>query len=168
MKYLSIISLFLFIVVFPLGSWYYLQQGFDYRKAALEDLRSKGDVSDIFSEEFINDYRLRKKSSLILLPSSKLSSEHVDKIFDQFRKAYTFQMLNFADQYNESSLAKHSNWVNMSSDMEVDIDGSFIILDNKGNIRNTYVNEDEEMKKMIEHLSIVIPSRPQRDIVEKK
>lgn len=36
------LALFLFLVGLPLGSWYYLKQGYKYRKAALEELKDYG------------------------------------------------------------------------------------------------------------------------------
>jgi hypothetical protein len=38
------LALFLFLVVLPVGSWYYLRSGYQYRKAALEELQDLGKV----------------------------------------------------------------------------------------------------------------------------
>jgi hypothetical protein len=168
MKYISITALFLFIVVFPLGSWYYLQKGFDYRKAALDDLQPKASVQAYFSDSLINVLKLQEKSTLMIFPDSEMSVENLDKIFDQFRKAYTFQLVNLSGKYNNSSFAKYKNWVNASMDSTKAVNDAFAIIDRDGNIRNYYNNEDKNMRDMIEHLSIVIPSRPPKDIVEKK
>ena len=42
MKYLVGAVVFIMLFVLPLGSWYYLQSGLDYRKDALKELEPKG------------------------------------------------------------------------------------------------------------------------------
>lgn len=41
-KPIQVIVLLAFLIVIPLGSWYYLQMGFDYRKEALDQLEDHG------------------------------------------------------------------------------------------------------------------------------
>ncbi len=42
MKYLVSFGVLLLLVILPAGSWFYLQKGLDYRKAALKELKIKG------------------------------------------------------------------------------------------------------------------------------
>lgn len=39
---IQVVLLLAFIVIIPLGSWYYLKRGYDYRKEAMEELKDYG------------------------------------------------------------------------------------------------------------------------------
>lgn len=54
MGLLQLAGLFLLLVVFPLGSWYYLRTGLDYRLQAMQELKDYGRMPD-FTLVNIND-----------------------------------------------------------------------------------------------------------------
>ncbi|MFT5763353.1 MAG: protein SCO1/2, partial [Saprospiraceae bacterium] len=43
-KYIQALAFFLFIVGLPMGSWYYLQAGFDYNKELMSELQNYGRI----------------------------------------------------------------------------------------------------------------------------
>ena len=100
MRYLVGLVVFIMLFVLPLGSWYYLQTGLDYRKDALKELTPKG----AFASNVINPALLQSKTSLIHLKNVK--EEVIPEIFEQYRESQTFQLLSI-----QSPKEEYDNWI---------------------------------------------------------
>ncbi len=169
MKQVKIISLFLFLVVFPLGSWFYLQKGLDFRKALGKELEVKGQLTDYISSPAGLEM-FRDKTSLVILPNADIDTDLLDEIYEQFKQAYTFQLVNGNRKYDNSVFSKDREWVNQTfnADNASLTDKTAFIVDKEMNVRNYYKNTDAELKSLVRQLAISFPRRPARDIIEKK
>lgn len=139
--------------IVPLGSWYYLKKGLDYRKGALEDLKPKGVIQ--MSDNDLHTFK--GKTTLWVLDFDK-AKESLPPIVDQFSDAYTFQLAgNFTEYkntYTPDSLIQVYN-----TDQAV-----FALVDTAQQIRNFYSAEKEELRMMVEHLAIILPNAKDKDI----
>jgi len=169
MKQVKIIALFLVLVFFPLGSWIYLQKGLDFRKALGKELEVKGVVSDFISTTE-GDEIFKNKTSLIILPTAHIRTEQVDAIYDQFKQAYTFQLVNGNRSYDGSEFSGDKEWLNQNLEVHNRLltEKAAVIVDHEMQLRNYFGNSDAELKALVQQLSISFPKRPERDIVEKK
>lgn len=168
MKIIKILALFLLLVVCPLGSWYYLQTGLDFRKDLAEKLEVKDHVSVFVSEE--NRDIFLKKTSLVVLPQADVKKAELLSIFDQFKKGYTFQLINTQSAFANAEESQERNWKNEEIQF-VDsrlLGKSFMIVDTASNVRNYYASTTDDLKELVRQLAVTIPSKPTRDIVLKK
>ncbi len=169
MKQIRIIALFIVLVFFPLGSWFYLQKGLDFRKELGKELVVKGEVSD-FMESPTGFDLLNGKTSLIILPQANIDAKQLDEIYDQFKQAYTFQLINAKRSLDNSPFANDKEWINQNLiSTHVDLkDKAAVIVDKEMGVRNYFGSSDKELQSLVRQLSISFPKRPSRDIVEKK
>ena len=159
-KLLSWIVLGLFLVVVPFISWYYLKEGLDYRKKALSELIAK----DSISVELDSLQKLAGKTTLLLNKSSKDVTDLISPIQEQFKNTQGFQIISFdtipgiihlPENYLSQLRTKYA-------------DQSFILIDTSLFIRNTYKHDMDAVRKMIEHIAIVIPRVKESDIKMKQ
>ena len=162
MRYLVGFVVFVMLFVLPLGSWYYLQTGLDYRKDALAELTPKG----LFTSEVLNPEVLKSKTSLIHLKSVK--EEVIPEIFGQYGEAQTFQLISI-----DSSEEENKNWINIdeftaNSISAANNNAGFILVDTSGQLRNTYPADMDGVRRLIEHTSIVLPRIKEMDVKMRK
>jgi hypothetical protein len=159
-KLLSWIVLGLFLVVVPFISWYYLKEGLDYRKKALSELIAK----DSISVKIDSLKKLAGKTTLLLNKSSKDVTDLIPPIQEQFKNTVGFQIISFdtvpgivhlPENYLGQLRTKYS-------------DQTFILIDTSLFIRNTYKHDMDAVRKMIEHIAIVIPRVKESDIKMKQ
>lgn len=155
-KLLSWIVLGLFVVVVPFGSWYYLNQGLSYRKAALAELV----VKDSITHDFDSLNLLSGKTTVLVLTSSQQISSHLDQLFEQFKNTAGFQILSYDSTTTFTKLPP--NYLGATKQKYSDSD--YILLDTSSYIRNVYKDDTDGIKKMIEHLAIIIPRPKEADI----
>ena len=158
MKYLVSGIVFIMVFVLPLGSWYYLQSGLDYRKEALRDLEPKG----MFTSPVLDVNSLKSKTTLIHLKS--IEEEVVPEIFGQYGGSQTFQLLSI-----DQSDSEHSNWIKIddftaNSISKANDDAGFLLIDTSGQLRNSYPADMEGVRMLIEHTSIILPRIKEMDV----
>ncbi len=155
-KLLSWIVLGLFVVVVPFGSWYYLKQGLNYRKAAIAELKVKDSIS-----VDVDTLRLLKgKTTVLVLGSGQQINDHLDQLNDQFKNTIGFQILSYDMASVFTKIPK-----DYFLEKQQKYSGSdYILIDTSSRIRNVYIDDVEGIKKMIEHLAIVIPRQKEADI----
>lgn len=162
MKYLVSAVLFILVFVLPIGSWFYLKTGLDFRKEALTSLESKGKVHDALK---INGNLLKGKTSLIEV--NGIDAEQRALLFDQFKEAYTFQYLAL----NNVGIVDSNFMAPLRFDV---LDGkykdvSFMLVDTALNIRNSYtVREKADLERLVTELSILLPKKAPKDLKLKK
>ena len=155
MKILSWIVLFALVVIVPFGSWYYLRQGLDYRKDALKQLAVKSKLdSTAYTDSLFSG-----KTTLVVLRSNKDVEAALKPIIDQFKDAYTFQVV--ADSALQTDI--------LTSDVPLDSlfrshNHSFALVDTAGNIRNYYGQTRTDLKDLVEHLAVLLPNPKEPDI----
>jgi hypothetical protein len=157
MKIITKIALVGLIVGFPLASWYYLNNGLEYRRQALKDLAPKGqwvmegvDKTDI---EFYTN---------VIFCDSQLR-DNMRQIYDQYAASPTFQMVEVTDDKNYVAPWK-SIYV---EDYKGCGDSEIYLLDVETQLRNTYTGDEKTLGKLVEHIAIVLPREKDPDIIVK-
>ena len=158
MKYLVGAVVFIMLFVLPLGSWYYLQTGLDYRKDALKELEPKG----IFESSAIDVNLLKSKTTLVHLKS--VEQDVITEIFGQYGSAQTFQLMSI-----ETPAVDKDNWITIdaftaNSISSANSDAGFLLIDTSGQLRNLYPADMDGVRRMIEHTSIVLPRIKEMDV----
>jgi hypothetical protein len=153
-KFISWLLLGLFVVVVPLGSWFYLKKGLDYRKGALQELIAKDSL-----ERSIDSLGLIFGKTSIIVLDTLVDSSITSGIRDQFKNTPGFQVIHTAGDHE-------TQWPRPYLESFFDkYDGSaYMLIDTSGKVRNVYENNDKELKKLIEHTAIVIPRPVEVDI----
>ena len=150
------------LFVLPLGSWYYLQGGLNYRKDSLKELEPKGE----FISSVVDVNSLKKKTTLIHL--KPVGEQVVPQIFGQYGASQTFQLLSI-----ERPIIPVSNWIvidefTSNSISASNSDAGFLLIDTAGLIRNTYPADMDGVRRLIEHTSIILPRVKEMDVKLKK
>ena len=101
-KFTVAVVLLIVLVGLPIGSWYYLQTGFNYRKEALEYLKPKGEIT-------IEDQSLELKNYTTLIQLNEDHEELLKKVYDQYSSSNTFQLFSTIDP-----IENRSNWKELS------------------------------------------------------
>lgn len=153
-KLISWLLLGLFVVIVPLGSWFYLKKGLDYRKGALKELTAKDSI-----ESSIDSLHLLIGKTSVIVLDSLVDADITAGIRDQFKNTPGFQVVyingrdetQWPNEYLNSFLSKYQG-------------RGYMLIDTAGKVRNVYDNSDEGLKKLIEHTAIVIPRPVEADI----
>lgn len=155
-KIYSWVVLGLFLVLVPLGSWYYLNQGLQYRKELIKEIQIKTEIA----KDSDSLQLLYGSSNLVVLQKSKDILEIVNQLNEQFKNSPRFNIVfkDSVDGYPFLPIGYMSNeWNELNS-------GTFILLDTLMNVRNTYTAESDQIKKLVEHITMVIPRQIEPDI----
>lgn len=158
MKYLVSAVVFIMLFVLPLGSWYYLQSGLDYRKDALKELEPKGEfVSTAFDQN-----RIKSKTTLMHL--KPIDQDVISEIYGQYSKSNTFQLITIEPPVDGSN-----NWIQIddytaNSISSANADAGFLLIDTSGQLRNSYPADMDGVRRLIEHTSIVLPRVKEMDV----
>lgn len=153
-KLVSWIVLIAMLGVLPLGSWFYLKQGLDYRKAALEELRSKQTIE---GNNFMS-LAMQGKTTLWVLDSSKAQKALIP-IKEQFKDAYTFQIAGSWVENDVIYIPSH-----VKDSIITNREYVYALVDTSMHIRNFYTANDQQLKTMVEHLAIILPNAKDKDI----
>lgn len=133
----------------PLGSWFYLQSGREYRRDAVQELMPKDSLSNPSVEILWNGVSIKDelygKTSCV---STDLDPSFIQVYNDQYKNSYTFQCLNHKDSVQIKGLNP----------------SDYILIDTAGYIRNMYSNNVDDKIKLVEHTAIVIPRKKGKDI----
>ncbi len=173
----------IFVLLFlPIGSWYYLREGFTYRKNVLKEMKAVASLPDwtMKSTEnvVVNSDSLRNKISII----SFFDKEKMDlsalsqllKLHEQFGERKDVRIYTFfpsKDSLYVDTFAKKEplQWVFVKNDDPNNILPLLNLLDNKGdqtislldmvqNRRNNYdTRNPEEFKKLVAHVAVLLP-----------
>ena len=162
MKYLVGAVVFIMLFVLPLGSWYYLQSGLDYRKDALKELEPKG----VFQSSVLDVNSLKSKTSLVHL--KPIDKGVISEIFGQYGGSQTFQLISI-----ESPQEGVNNWINIDaftagSISSANSDAGFLLIDTSGQLRNQYPADMDGVRRLIEHTSIILPRIKEMDVKLKR
>ncbi len=158
MKYLVSVVVFIMLFVLPLGSWYYLQSGLDYRKDALKELEPKGE----FFATTIDNSTLQSKTTLMHL--KPIDENVITEIYGQYGGAQTFQLISIEEAKEEAK-----NWIQIddftaNSISAANSNAGFVLVDTSGQLRNTYPADLEGVRRVIEHTAIVLPRIKEMDV----
>lgn len=152
MKYIIASAVVLLLIGAPLGSYFYLKSGFVYRLNSLEELQQKNIDNDLnhLLDSIVPD---NNKVSLVYLQRAgdNLANDQLAAIEEQIVDRTNFQTIRVD--------AADTRLLN-----QVDQSVSFYLLDTAGVVRNYYESDDETLKRIIRHLSVVIPMPKRRNV----
>lgn len=163
-KGFKFLVLILLLVVLPAGSYLYLKKGYDFRKEIMSDLSKMEPIKSVLTSKDSIQVSYKGKCTLIALTDTKTS----EQIYNQFKDAKGFQMLTKENlNLDQKYIAKDNGEEKQKKYFELDpalinqlvnqYKSSFILLDSLGNVRRTYQDEKEDMKKMVIHISALLP-----------
>ena len=137
--------------------------GLNYRKAALKELKTKGDFDPtVISQKDV----FRSRTSLLQLKSDV--KDYGVEIYDQYGKAESFQL------WTKNGNLTKGNWYSIP-DSSLQLlsklypDASYILVDTSLSIRNIYYGDPiDVIKDVVSHVAIVLPRKKEKDIKMKK
>jgi len=156
-KFISWVALGFFVVVVPFISWYYLKQGYNYRKAILSEVLPK---DSIYFRLDTNGLLKSKTTVLVLSKSSQEINTNINGVYEQFKNVPNFQIVSF-DSISGNTIKIDSGFVDLRPKYH---EFSFILVDTAYRIRNFYPNNDTSIKKLIEHIAVILPRQKDADI----
>ncbi len=192
----QLVALSLILVGLPLGSWYYLQKGYNYRLEILNDLSDLGVVGGYAFVPFEKEsFALADLKGSVVVTSflDRLDSpyaveigENLNKLVDQFGKTDKVHFLintndrTNIEQYHEKYL-QNNPYCTFLQVGEAQLQNikvksyhctgqqmDFVVVDPTLNVRNCYVNSPEDMKRLVEHVSVLTPRKGTEDPVVKR
>ncbi|MCI5080864.1 MAG: hypothetical protein MRY78_04185 [Saprospiraceae bacterium] len=97
------LALFLMLIAFPAGSWFYLQKGFEFRKESMDKLQELGTFPNLsflnYTGDTLSSESLNEKvvlAGVFSLSGNDLDAslkEKLSKLYDQFESRKDFVML---------------------------------------------------------------------------
>lgn len=155
-KLISWIVLAALVIIVPVGSWYYLQQGLDYRRSALKDLAVKDSIQ-------IQDDSLmlfKGKTTLLVLGKDSSVMVHSKIIDDQYGSSFSFQTLSTSTNLGIPQVPDNyiANLIDKFSEYQ------YLLIDTSMKIRNHYKDSNEDLKRLVEHIAIILPRPVESDI----
>lgn len=179
------IALLLLLAVLPIGSWYYLREGYRYRKALLDDLQQLGQIPDLAvlnaqdSLIRLHDFKGKVVVLGMLKPEDEASFKVLQSVGQQFAEsgyAHILLMSEDAEQARQwqSQLADAPNGalftpLSMHTASPQTLPealpkgmqwGMAALADTSLTIRRLYrLNQPEDQKRLVEHLATVIPPK---------
>lgn len=201
MSLIQIAGLLLFLVILPAGSWYYLQSGYNHRKASLAELQQLGTVSafelaDQNGDTFYSEDMQKRVVIAGFLPEEVESqtrwAERLHKLHEQFDERNDILFLLFADSASlnnpgafllQNDLTDSLQWTLLVVDKsemrtlategfhlpDPDKPGYLALVDTSRMVRRHYDPLDnQQMGRLIEHITIVMPKLADPDIVFKR
>ena len=162
MKYVAGIAVVLMLIGAPMGSYFYLKNGLEYRLESQEQLQAKT-VSDVINNH-IETVRTPKTAALIHTSHDNRVADIklLDQIDERIVDRDHFKIISMSDPF-ESERTLDIRFVSDSSLFQA-YDQRFILVDSAGVVRNTYTADEDISKELIRHLAVVIPLPKHRDI----
>ena len=169
--------LFLMLVGLPMGSWYYLDKGADFRIAQIKDMKPKGD----FSFSAISGITEIQKDSLVgktVLASvndgvSTEVDKHVNTLLEQFGGRTDFKVIQFKiagednERFGEKEDVKHlweAHQINVKDcGLFTEVEKPYwALIDDNGKVRNYYAQN--EFEKMVVQTAMILPIEKRKKI----
>lgn len=160
-KLISWLALGFFVVVVPFISWYYLKQGYNYRKQILSEVKIK-DSLDVTQDSMAY---FKSKTTVLLLNRTEKSETLAKGLLEQFKKINGFQIASF-DSLSSLTTIIPANYI--KSYQTKYANNSILLIDTSLRIRNAYNDDPESIKKLIEHIAVILPRQKEADIEMKK
>lgn len=167
-KYIVASAVVLILIVFPGLSWYYLDKGRDLRRDLLTELESDTKLNDVVivaEGDTVQLSELVKGKTTVLLREAQQNTLKVKQLQEQFEKAYTFQVLRL----RQIGQALKSDELLSLNDLGIIFPegDNMALIDTALTVRRTYNLEDTSFNQLVEHVSIVLPRKPEKDIIMK-
>ena len=198
MNFTQIAGMLFLLVILPAGSWYYLQRGFQHRKEALAELKDRGTIGafmlpDQYGNIFSSEWLHKRVTIAAFLPNDAAQQQQwASRLHDlhaQFDDRNDVCFLLFADSSlmrdpmefaMENDLVDSLQWEILTTNgAELQVlafesfylpDAQQIALVDTGLVvrRHYDIMDNQQMGRLIEHITIVMPRLPDPDIVFKR
>ncbi|MBK8490450.1 MAG: hypothetical protein IPL49_05960 [Saprospirales bacterium] len=195
MNFTQIAGMLFLLVILPAGSWYYLQRGFLHRKEALAELTDHGTVRafrlrDQYGNSFSSEWLHKRVTIAAFLPNDTAQQQQwasrLHGLHQQFDDRNDVCFLLFADSSQmrdpmgfaiENDLVDSLQWEILTCsrpELESFAFESFYVPDlqqialvDTGLVVRRYYDilDNQQMGRLIEHITIVMPRLPDPDIV---
>ena len=160
--YIMALAVVLILIVAPLGSFFFLRSGIEYRIESLEQLEPKNIDSQL-------DGVIRLKAPfngnarLIHIPGAEIERElmALNRLDGQIVDRQRFEIIsltNAPDDEDESGVKF------VPSNHHVTFDQQFVLIDTSDVVRGVYAYREGIEKEIIRHLSVVIPVPKKKSI----
>lgn len=157
-KYINFIFVGILLFVVPFGSWWYLKGGFDYRKTLLNEVSPKA-VVDVADSSHIYE-TLHGYTSVVVLDTADNISVHLDNVHEQFDNVSHFNIV-----YSDSLDGLYDLIIEKLIKSAIDVDTiSMVLVDTSLTIRSLYGHSQNDFKKLVEHITVVLPRKQEADI----
>ncbi len=168
-KLLPILVLFLMFIVLPLGSYLYLSRGVDYRLAALEMVKPKGELIDFqFYENGVarSSRSLDNKTALIHINENSKDSKYLTMIYEQFTQSPNLELLQIVSDSlisNEEGFSKVYS-PNAKSIMNAYSGKDIILIDTALQVRSYYALNDSTVNELVRDIAVILPLKKKSSI----
>lgn len=169
----------------PIISYFYLNEGYQYRISSLQELEIKGEINPFnlaidTVTSFSDDDLKGKITAVLFLEGNDEERQYVTDLVDQFGERREFQLLVLAPSTmtweskppvtvvrspEDGSRNFLSNTFSDTLDWKTP---SFVLVDTSAQIRHYYQgNWEVKRKKLVEHIAIILPRTKKSDIIHK-
>lgn len=157
---LSATAIALVICVAPIGSYFFLKGGFDYRLESLNQLQPK-ELSKELNTAIEKYAPFEGNARLIHIPGEAETSELsvLQVIDDQIVDRARFDIFSFAQKRDIGK-----NKIEFIDVPKMQSDFDYILIDTSNIVRGAYQYHPRIGDEIIRHLSVVIPMPEQRSI----
>lgn len=149
------------LVVAPIGSYFYLRKGLEYRLESLDQLQEKKVAPEVLS---LVESRapFNGNARLIHFPGSQKEAEMelLKSVDDQIVDRARFEIVSFSD--DSKSLEEQKILFVGTAEPSPEI--QFMMIDTSNVVRSTYIYNDELGKDIIRHLSVLVPVPTSRSV----
>lgn len=162
MKNLNKLLVFFLLAIVPLGSWYYLRTGLDYRKNALEELRPK-----YYLTEKCQGLTYPKGFTTVLLntENAPAGKEQLNEFEQVLRKEFDdVPKLNISSFDLLKNDTAQANGFDVCNPINLK---AITLIDTSGQVRKEYDGSKDSFRKVIEHMAVVLPRQEEKDISQK-
>ena len=180
--YAKVGVLFLILVVFPFGAWFYLKQGINFRKEALVELQSKSDplnINLLVDGKSINLQDLGKRVTTVfkLENYSPVEIQLINKYIEQFKATNDINVVGLVAKDTEAELndliadmifiPEYSIEGMMIDSLlgKVDPSAKIFILDGESIVRNFFPTiEPDFIKQLVIQTAVLMPPSNSRSL----
>lgn len=156
-------------IVLPLGSYLYLSRGVDYRLAALEMVKPKGELVDF--EYYVDGVArssrsLDNKTALIHVNENSKDSKYLDMIYTQFTQSPNLELLQIVSdsliEYKEGFNKVYSP--NAKAIMNTYSGKDIILIDTALQVRSYYELNDSTVNELVRDIAVILPLKKKSTI----
>ena len=151
--YLKALVLFSVLIIAPLGSWYFLDSGLEWRKMKRGELAAKTKIVEHLTAGGQDVTTLFNQRTTVLKMSGDPSPKE-EVIKDQYKDGYTFQWMDLTSMRGLSVL---ENSTYASHD--------YLLIDTGMQVRRAYrQSEDLMYSQLVEDIALMLPKKKPIDI----
>jgi hypothetical protein len=180
--YAKVGVLFLILVVFPFGAWFYLKQGINFRKEALAELKAKSDplaINLLVDGKSVGLADLGKRVTTVFRMDniSPLQMDLIRKYVEQFRATNDINFVGLHVGVTSQLVVENLSdliWINTESPegsiidsllSKVDSQAQIFVLDRESIVRNHFSEiQEQNIKELVIQTAVLMPPSNSRSL----